>query len=237
MRKKPHAEEPATIKMTAKKAAPKKAAAKKAASGKPVAGRVTPRRPKAVKVDPGPPVRIAVTATEFATVSEIDWGHAYFHGEWKLGSKGPACNGLSLGKFVAMRAGCNMAMAVAYKDGNPLNCTRENVFTTPYVWEKGTVKRKVEDADKNVEWVEAPGYTYGNVGICQGVNRAGTDWTMIHLPTGMQIGASWPTLKRAQAGVEAIHAAANLADLDRFEKFKESDKRKWRGVILKYREA
>jgi hypothetical protein len=233
-----HEDEPKTIKIgnAPKKAAPKKAAPKKAAAAK----KATPKRMKAqpANVDPGPPVKIAVSATEFATVSTIDWGYAYYYGEWKLGSKGPTCQGMILGKFVAMRMGCNMAMSVAYKDGNPLNCTRENVFTTPYVWAKGTVRRKVvTDENKEGEWAESPGWTYGNVGICQGVNRNGNDWTMIHLPTGMTVGASWSNLKKAQAGVEAIHAAANLADLDRYAKFKEVDQKRWRGVIMKYKEA
>jgi hypothetical protein len=116
---------------------------------------------------------------------------------------------------------CNI---IAFTNGNPLNCTRENVFTTIYVWKQKPVRVELDGTieDRN-------GWTYGNVGIW----RQGSLWIMTHLLTGKSTGARWNTLDAAKHGVEAIHAERNLKELDNHAKFKAIDFKRWRDVMKK----
>lgn len=191
---------------------------------------VTTRRVKRKPVDAGSPVKIALSPSVFATVSEVDWGHVYYMGEWKLIGKEAKLGKLRLPEIIAQRMGLDCTIPIAFKDGDPLNCTRANLFTTIYVWMKATISVQMFDDDKPYH-EERPGYTYGNVGIwCQN-----TWWVMTHLPTGQSTGASWPTFKTARAGIEAIHAERNLKELDRVDKMKAIDFKRWRAVINKYK--
>lgn len=182
--------------------------------------------------DPGPPVKIALTPTTFAMVSTIDWGHVYYQGEWNLVGKNAKCKGVLLGPYVAGRMGLDLSLSVAYADGNPLNCTRENVFVTQFSWTTGIVKTYSEGPEKTTIENENDAQIFGNVALIQ----FNGSWCLIHCGSGRYVGASWSKLKAAKAGTEAIHAERNLSELDKHETFNLMQQKRWRTLIAKHRE-
>jgi hypothetical protein len=184
--------------------------------------------------------RIALSATEFAELSEEDFGHALYQCDWVKDKDGfargvGAHRGLLLHVFVAQRAGLSLKHDIAFRDKNPLNCQRENIYATTFVWKKGAVKRRLDAEGDEPEFVEAQGWTFGNVGLCQKVKRNGDWWSATHLPTGFALQASWPTLESAKAAVEAMHAEGNLEELDKHESFKKKQLDKWARITTKHR--
>lgn len=191
--------------------------------------------------------KIALGKDTFATVDDVDWSFAYYASEWRLA--GGVVKGFNEGKpetlheFVGKRMGIwKPDVAIAVKDGDPTNCTRENLYATAYAWKKGTITRTVEVEDekgkKTKEQREHEGWHYGNVGICQGVGRDDSKaWTIIHLASGLSLSASWVGLKNAQYGVELLHSKAHLGELDFFAKFSEADMKRWRTVIREVQSA
>jgi hypothetical protein len=183
--------------------------------------------------------KIAVSKDQFAEVDEVDWGFAYYLTDWKLTKQG--VRGTDRGRpvllheYVGQRMGLPRDQAVAFKDGNPLNCTRDNLYATDYVWKEGTVVRSLEVEDekgvKSLEKREDPGWLYGNVGVCQNVGRDTKWWTLIHLESGLSLTASWPTLARAKYAVEVIHSQAHLGELDHHERFTKADYARWRAIL------
>lgn len=184
--------------------------------------------------------KIALSATEFADVSDADFGFCLYNGEWVKDKDGFARGvgehrGLLLHVFVAQRAGLSLKQEIAFRDKNPLNCIRENLYATSFVWKKGVVRRKLEAEGQEPEWVESKGYTFGNVGISQKVSRNGDWWAVTHLATGLSLQASWPTKEAAMTGVEAMHEEGDLSELDSFQTFKKKQLEKWSRLTIKHR--
>jgi hypothetical protein len=171
--------------------------------------------------------RIAVSATKFATVDIQDWGFAYYAGEWRLTAGVVRCGCVTLERFVANRMGLDRAITVAHRDDDPLNCTRGNLYSTPYVWVRGEVTRHFQAADGETEDRTQRGWLFGNVGLVQD----GGTWMLIHRPTGLYTGAGWPRVSDAKDGTELIHAEADLAELDKYETFTLEQGRHWRRVL------
>lgn len=184
--------------------------------------------------------RIALSATEYAEVSEDDFGFVLYLTEWKVDKDGFARGvgehrGQLLHAFVAQRMGLDLKHDIAFKDKDKFNCRRENLHATIFVWKKGTVRRRMDAEGMESEFVETKGFTFGNIGVCQKVNRKGDWWFMTHLTSGLALPASWPTLEAAQAAIEAMHSEGDLLELDKHETFKKKQMLKWRDLATKHR--
>ena len=185
--------------------------------------------------------RIALTPTVFATLDEQDFGHAYYLcNDWKLDKDGfargtGAHKDLLLHVFIAQRAGLSLKEDIGFRDNNPLNCTRENLHATRFVWKKGVVRRRLDAEGQEPEWSESKGWLFGNVGLSQKVTRNGDWWFVTHLGTGLALQASWPTLEAAKAAVESMHAEGNLEELDGHETFSKKKLKKWSEITIRHR--
>lgn len=204
------------------------------------------------------PPRLAVAADKFAIVDDEDFGFALYGArEWEQDGRGVVRGRgnqkeITLARLIADRMELPSDVPVAHRDDNPLNCRRQNIYCTRYIWVRGTFtrtckttevktvgrgKKKREVEEEITTYVEETGWIYGNVALYQSNAERGPGghWTLIHLPTGLGFGATWDRIAPAKLGVELIHVEADFSTLPDDGQFTPEMGAKWRDVTRRRR--
>lgn len=119
----------------------------------------------------------------------------------------------------------------AGKNGFALHAS-ETEADYKWAWSKGSFNITTETEGGSVKtYQQVQGWLFGNVGL----HKDG-GWSMTHIPSGLRFGARWRKIAAARTGVEAIHNAFNLEQVDRYDNWTKNRRRVCQSVINKYRE-